>query len=138
MVTNEEIKNRLEEKKSGIEREGYLVCDTCKVSYELQVGEKPEDYSSECECGGNVTHIKNITEFKETEKDYPKSTGKEVIKGVVYFIIIVFAGFYFLWNVGDMFVSSILWPILFFGGVIAAFLLAKYLLNRLLYGKLSN
>lgn len=38
---------------------GYLICDTCHGYYELKNGESPEDFSSKCECGGNL-------EFKET------------------------------------------------------------------------
>ena len=32
---------------------GYLIRDSCGGFYELQTGEKPEDFSAECECGGN-------------------------------------------------------------------------------------
>lgn len=159
MVSNEEIKRKLGDKKEGKGINGYLVCDTCQGNYELQPGEKPEDFSSECECGGDLKHKKNLTsttentnicskcgEINENGSIYcqkcgnqiktdkiTKTTGKEVIKGIVYFIIIVGAGIYFLMHVADMFVSSILYPIFFFGGVIAMFYLAKYLLNRLLY-----
>jgi hypothetical protein len=38
---------------------GYLVCDTCHGYYELKNGESPEDFSSNCECGGNL-------EFKDS------------------------------------------------------------------------
>ena len=33
---------------------GYLICDKCGGYYELQPGEKPEDFSNECECGGKL------------------------------------------------------------------------------------
>ncbi|MBV1729421.1 MAG: zinc ribbon domain-containing protein [Methanobacterium sp.] len=35
---------------------GYLVCDTCDGYYELQKGEKPDDFMDECECGGKYIH----------------------------------------------------------------------------------
>jgi tetratricopeptide (TPR) repeat protein len=60
MVSNEEIK----EKNDGINKNGYLVCDTCQGSYELEAGEKPEDFSSECECGGNLRYIENSSKPK--------------------------------------------------------------------------
>lgn len=34
--------------------EGYLVCDKCNSYYELQKGESPDDFTSECECGGKL------------------------------------------------------------------------------------
>jgi len=46
---------------------GYLVCDACGGYYELQEGEKPEDFSDECECGGKL----HYTEFiEEPEEEY--------------------------------------------------------------------
>ena len=65
MVSNEEIKQLLEDKKEGKGKNGYLVCNTCKGSYELQTGEKPADFSSECECGGKLKHTKNIISISE-------------------------------------------------------------------------
>lgn len=35
---------------------GYLICDKCGGYYELQPGEKPEDFSDECECGGKLIY----------------------------------------------------------------------------------
>ena len=56
MVSNDKIKQSLADKREGRDINGYLVCDTCQGSYELQSGEKPEDFSSKCECGGRLTH----------------------------------------------------------------------------------
>ncbi len=39
---------------------GYLFCDECKGYYQLQKGESPEDFSVECECGGNVWYIERL------------------------------------------------------------------------------
>ena len=61
MVSNQELKDRLREKKPGSDIKGYLVCDTCNGSYELKTGEKPEDYSPICECGGKLTYNQNIS-----------------------------------------------------------------------------
>ncbi|MFU2192266.1 hypothetical protein [Methanobacterium sp. MZD130B] len=43
---------------------GYLVCNECGGYYQLQEGEKPTDFSDECECGGKLyyTEIFNTTE----------------------------------------------------------------------------
>ena len=36
----------------------FLVCDKCGGYYELQKGESPEDFSVECDCGGQL-EVKN-------------------------------------------------------------------------------
>ena len=64
MVSNEDIKQGIREKNRGISKNGYFVCDTCQGSYELQAGEKPEDFSTECECGGNLKYIENDSKPK--------------------------------------------------------------------------
>jgi Family of unknown function (DUF5518) len=38
---------------------GYLVCDKCEGSYKLQSDESPEDFSDQCECGGNLKYYNN-------------------------------------------------------------------------------
>ena len=38
---------------------GYLVCDKCGGSYELQEGESPDDYGK-CECGGNLNYSEKL------------------------------------------------------------------------------
>ena len=50
---------------------GYLICDKCKGSYELQLGESPEDFDLVCECGGKLEFVKNINSSKEFTKDKP-------------------------------------------------------------------
>ena len=60
MVSNDEIKQNLKEKREQKDINGCLLCDSCHGSYELQPGEKPEDFSSHCECGGKLTHTNNI------------------------------------------------------------------------------
>lgn len=44
---------------------GYLVCDACGGYYELQEGEKPEDYSDECECGGKLHYTDSLEDPEE-------------------------------------------------------------------------
>ena len=68
MVSNQELKEKLRKKRSSPNIKGYLVCDTCKGSYELQAGEKPEDYSSECECGGKLIYNRNILPSNKNTK----------------------------------------------------------------------
>ena len=52
LVSNKEIGENLSNKSS----KGKLVCNKCNGFYELQSGEKPEDFSSECECGGKLKY----------------------------------------------------------------------------------
>ena len=44
----------------GKKSPGYLICDSCGGFYELQTGEKADDFSDECECGGNLKHLINL------------------------------------------------------------------------------
>ncbi len=45
----------------------YLICKKCKSYYELKPEEKPEDFSSECECGAKLKFTKN---FNVNKKDW--------------------------------------------------------------------
>jgi len=60
MVSNNEINQILSDRRQGIYNNGYLVCDTCGGYYKLKSGEKPDDYSSECVCGGNLTYERTL------------------------------------------------------------------------------
>ena len=84
MVSNQELKERLREKRSSPNIQGYLVCDTCKGSYELQAGEKPKDYSSECECGGKLSYNRNILPQNKNTK-----LRDMIIFGSVLFVIFI-------------------------------------------------
>lgn len=68
MVSNNEIKQILSERRQGIFRNGYLVCDTCQGVYELKDGEKPDDFSEECECGGHLSYTRTL-ELGEEDPD---------------------------------------------------------------------
>jgi len=36
--------------------EGYLVCESCGYVYQLHVGESPDDFVNECECGAKLKY----------------------------------------------------------------------------------
>ncbi len=72
MVTNEQIKLKLRNKRDGISN-GYLVCDGCQGFYKLQRGEKVGDFNRNCDCGGTLDYFEhspyihgNITEKEPT------------------------------------------------------------------------
>jgi hypothetical protein len=90
MVSNQELKQRLKEKKSISKKTGYLVCDSCHGSYELQDGENPEDYSSQCECGGKLNYNQKITP-DDTKKD--TALTKIIIGGAVFFAVFLVLAF---------------------------------------------
>jgi len=52
---------------------GYLLCDTCHGSYELQPGELPADFSEKCECGGNLKFVEKLPDFTPDVKEIPIS-----------------------------------------------------------------
>lgn len=99
MVFNEEIKEKLKNKREGKGTNGYLVCDTCKGSYELQPGEKPEDFSSQCECGGNLKHNMTDKKFRSPEDPEYKKHNNAIIASyilIVLFIPLAFVGSIYL------------------------------------------
>ena len=49
---------------------GYLICKKCKSYYELKPGEKPEDFSCECECGDKIKFIKTLMSIKKIGKNF--------------------------------------------------------------------
>ncbi len=51
---------RIIKPKKKAENNGYLVCDSCGGYYELQLGEAPDDFSDECDCGGNLKYYKSL------------------------------------------------------------------------------
>ena len=60
MVSNDEIRQRLDNKRDRKSGYGYLVCDKCGGSYELQLGERPEDFNLNCDCGGHLKYNENL------------------------------------------------------------------------------
>ena len=60
-VSSDELKQKFREKRTQeTENLGYLVCDKCGGYYELQSGESPDDFADECECGGKLKHVKTL------------------------------------------------------------------------------
>jgi hypothetical protein len=49
---------------------GYLICKKCKSYYELKPGEKPEDFSCECECGAKIKFTKNFSDDKKEWEEF--------------------------------------------------------------------
>lgn len=66
---------------------GYLICQDCKGYYKLQDGEKPEDFTDKCACGGNLRYAINmdvintetppINNPNNKKKEYKKSENKD-------------------------------------------------------------
>jgi len=54
---------------------GYLICDKCGGYYELQPGEKPEDFSNECECGGELIYSDTFDFIEENEDVHTANDG---------------------------------------------------------------
>ncbi len=50
----------------------YLVCDKCGGLYELQPGEKTENFDLKCECGGKIKYKESI-EVDNQSKYFDKS-----------------------------------------------------------------
>lgn len=86
MVSNDEIKQRLHEQREETNIKEYLVCNNCQGTYELQPGEKPEDFSDKCECGGKLTYSKNISNNNHNE---PTKTNKMVKNGLIIFVVLL-------------------------------------------------
>lgn len=62
---------------------GYLICGKCKSYYQLQTGESPKDFVSECDCGGKVRYVENLDIVDPSWKPVSikkKPTKKEVLK----------------------------------------------------------
>ncbi|ADZ10214.1 hypothetical protein Metbo_1994 [Methanobacterium lacus] len=85
MVTNDEIRQRLHEQREGTNIKEYLVCNNCEGAYELLPGEKPEDFSDECECGGKLTYSKDSS----INDNKPTKTNKMVKNGLIIFIVVL-------------------------------------------------
>lgn len=84
---------------------GKMVCRKCGSVYELQPGESPDDFSGECQCGGELVYV----EDKERELyflDY-----KFLVLGALISVVIQF------------FILPLIAPL--FGGFIAVFLCKK-------------
>jgi hypothetical protein len=96
MVSNEEISQKLRNKREGKALNSYLVCDSCGGYYELQPGEAPENFNLDCECGGRLIQSSSHTLFPD--EYYKKDYKTEIF--ISYFLLLyggflgVVCGFY--------------------------------------------
>ncbi len=56
----------------------YLICERCGGYYQLQEGERVEDFSDECECGGKLFYTESLPENAEGEV-YPEDPTEDTI-----------------------------------------------------------
>lgn len=87
----------------------YLVCGKCGGYYELQEGEHPEDFAGECECGGELKHLKS-----------DNSNWKIDIKALIVGIIITSVLFSFRFIGGQYYFINYIAP--FLGGFLTAYI----------------
>ena len=87
MVSNDEISQRLRNKRKGTPLNSYLVCNKCGGYYELQPGESPRDFSLECECGGHLVQStsNSLTSYGDEYKDYGTAIA-------VSYVLLIFGG----------------------------------------------
>lgn len=45
----------------------YLICEQCGGYYELREGEKVEDFSDECECGGKLYYAESLQDLESLQ-----------------------------------------------------------------------
>ena len=101
MVSNEEISQRLKNKREGKSLNGYLVCNNCGGYYELQQGESPKHFDLDCECGGQL--VQSVTDSlipPEAENEPGKYMIHILISNFLIFVFWPFAaaGAYYLLN----------------------------------------
>jgi hypothetical protein len=86
MVSNDEISQKLRSKREGTAL-NYLVCNTCDGYYELQPGESPKDFDTECECGGHLVQStsNSLVSYEEEYKDYGTAIA-------VSYVLLIFGG----------------------------------------------
>ena len=54
---------------------GYLICNQCKGYYKLQPGEKPEEFTDNCNCGGRLRYTQSI-DVVTPPKDFSNKDNK--------------------------------------------------------------
>ena len=108
----------------------YLICDECNKYYEIQPGEKPEDFILTCECGGSLHPATSKDRIYKTvvngynldedelflKKQYRKGYFKVVINvGITIFLILV----------------TLFWIFIFFPiGILCILILLAWLLGK--------
>lgn len=56
---------------------GYLICKDCNGYYKLQDGEKPEDFTNKCACGGNLRYAIDIEMVGENQLIHKQTKNNE-------------------------------------------------------------
>ena len=87
MVSNEEISQKLRNKREGKSLNSYLVCNKCGGYYELQSGESPKDFDTKCECGGHLVQSTSdsLVSYGDEYKDYGTAIA-------VSYVLLIFGG----------------------------------------------
>ncbi len=49
------------------EGDGYLVCDECEGYYELSFGERVDDFSDKCQCGGKLRFVEGLDQVNDLD-----------------------------------------------------------------------
>lgn len=90
MVSNEEISQRLRNKREGKSLNGYLVCNKCGGYYELQPGESWRNFDTECGCGGQLVQSAgdSLIPYISEEEYERKMYSTEIL--IAYIMIILF------------------------------------------------
>lgn len=89
MVSNAEIQDRLQNRNERKATNGYLVCDSCEGYYELQSEEKPKDFNSECECGGQLKHSPTKKLYPSEDSPEYKKYNRDIIASYILIILFV-------------------------------------------------
>jgi hypothetical protein len=92
MVSNEEISQKLRNKREGKSLNGYLVCNNCGGYYELQPGESWKDFDTECGCGGQLVQsaanslLPPETYMSEEEYEHKMYSTEILIAYIAFFL----------------------------------------------------
>lgn len=97
MVSNEEISQRLRNKREGKSLNGYLVCSKCGGYYELQPSESWKDFNTECECGGQL--VQSATDSLMPSKVYRMSEEEYEHQMYSTEILIAYIAFFLFWPI---------------------------------------
>ena len=101
MVSNEEISQRLKNRREGNPLKSYLVCSKCEGYYELQPGELPEQFNLDCECGGQL--VQNATNSLPATDEYPLDEEYEekynTFIAIAYVFLVLFAPLAFVMSI---------------------------------------
>lgn len=114
MVSNDEIRLKLASKRRGVDPEdlqkpqtsyegSYLVCDACGNYYELKRDESPEDFSLECDCGGNLVYQESLS---SVEKETPPSKSSSTSRNLAILLVVGIAMFFIVYILPIVYMMS--------------------------------